>query len=222
MHLKCNRKKKLLILSLERLLGCSVKLGLTKLGSSRGARQEEADTSRIREFLRMNPPSFTGSSTAEDPENFIEESKKDSLSVHEYGLKFTQLSQYAPEMVKDMRNKMSLFVAGLGRLSSEEGRATMLIGDMEISWLMVYVQQVEKEKPRDNKCEYNNQNFRAKPAYSQGSVAQGGSKPPACAKCGRNHSAICREGSTDWFLTGSIGIGSTGKGKRIRTGSDWA
>ncbi|WMV40588.1 hypothetical protein MTR67_033973 [Solanum verrucosum] len=37
----------------------------------RGARQEEADTSRIREFLRMNPPSFIGSSTSEDPENLL-------------------------------------------------------------------------------------------------------------------------------------------------------
>ena len=30
-----------------------------------------------------------------------------------------------------------------------------------------------------------------KPTYSQGSVAQGGSKPPAYAKCGRNYSAVC-------------------------------
>uniref|UniRef100_M1DXJ3 Gag-pol protein n=1 Tax=Solanum tuberosum TaxID=4113 RepID=M1DXJ3_SOLTU len=39
-----------------------------------------------------------------------------------------------------------------------------------------------------NKGEYNNQNFIAKPAYSQGSMGQGGSKALACAKCGRNHS----------------------------------
>uniref|UniRef100_M1DHL5 Gag-pol polyprotein n=1 Tax=Solanum tuberosum TaxID=4113 RepID=M1DHL5_SOLTU len=45
-------------------------------GQQRGARQEEADTSRIREFLRMNPRSFTHSSTSEDPENFIDELKK--------------------------------------------------------------------------------------------------------------------------------------------------
>ncbi|KAH0729719.1 hypothetical protein KY290_000849 [Solanum tuberosum] len=262
-----------------------------QVGQKRGARQEEADTSRIRELLRMNPPSFTGSSTAEDPENFIEELKKvfdvihvtdtvrvelatyqmknvartwfdqwkggraedappaswacfeeaflerfftrelkeakvrefltlkqDFLSLHEYGLKFTQLSRYATKMVADMRSRMSLFVAGLSRLSSKEGRAAMLIGDMDISRLMVYVQQVEEEKLRDkeefknkrakignesgqqksnanrssfqqkqkgptpssdsapapkNKSEYNNQNFIAKPAYSQGSVAQG-------------------------------------------------
>lgn len=64
------------------------------------------------------------------------------LGVHEYGLKFIKLSHYAPKMVKDMRTRMSLFFSGLGNLSSKEGRAAMLIGDMVISRLKVYVQQV--------------------------------------------------------------------------------
>ncbi|WMV19091.1 hypothetical protein MTR67_012476, partial [Solanum verrucosum] len=188
----------------------------------RGPRQDEADTSRIREFLRMNPSSFTGSVTTEDLQNFIEELKKvfdvmhvvdtervelaayqlkdiartwfdqwnvgrpenapparwacfeeaflehffprelkeakvsefltlqqDFLSVYEYGLKFTQLSRYAPEMGKDIRIKMRLFIAGLGRLSSKEGRAAMLIGDMDISRLSTpeSVSSTELSKP---------------------------------------------------------------------------
>uniref|UniRef100_M1DM59 Gag-pol polyprotein n=1 Tax=Solanum tuberosum TaxID=4113 RepID=M1DM59_SOLTU len=32
-----------------------------------------------------------------------------------------------------------------------------------------------------------------------------GSKPPACAKCGRNHSGICSEGSTGCFKCGQNG-----------------
>ena len=44
---------------------------------------------------------------------------------------------------------MSLFVVGLGLTSSKEGRAAMLIGDIDISRQMVYVQQIEEEKVKD-------------------------------------------------------------------------
>uniref|UniRef100_M1DEA1 Gag-pol polyprotein n=1 Tax=Solanum tuberosum TaxID=4113 RepID=M1DEA1_SOLTU len=230
----------------------------------------------------MNPPSFTSSSTTEDPKNFIEELEKvfdvmhvadtERVELAAYHMKnvartwfdqwkggrtedappFTQLSRYAPEMVKDMRSRMSLFVAGLGRLSSKEVRAAMLIGDMDISRLMVYVQHVEEEKLRDreefknkktktgnesrqqkgsvnrssfqkqkgpapssasapapkNKGEYNgqnSQNSRARPAQSQGSVAQGGSWSPVCGRCGRNHSGKCHDGQIGCFKCGQEG-----------------
>ena len=37
-----------------------------QIEQQREARQEEADTSRIHDFLRMNPPNFTGLSTTKD------------------------------------------------------------------------------------------------------------------------------------------------------------
>lgn len=43
---------------------------------------------------------------------------------------------------KDMRSRMSLFVSGLGRASSKEGMDAMFIGEMDISRIMIYVQQV--------------------------------------------------------------------------------
>ncbi|KAK4729565.1 hypothetical protein R3W88_022553 [Solanum pinnatisectum] len=61
------------------------------------------------------------------------------MSVHEYSLKFTQLSCYASEMIADIRSRMSQFVAGLSRLSSKEGKAAMLIGDMNIARLIMNV-----------------------------------------------------------------------------------
>ncbi|XP_049348229.1 uncharacterized protein LOC125812806, partial [Solanum verrucosum] len=42
----------------------------------RGVSQKVTGTSRIRELLRMDPPSFIGSSTIEDPESFVEELKR--------------------------------------------------------------------------------------------------------------------------------------------------
>ncbi|KAH0694961.1 hypothetical protein KY285_022058 [Solanum tuberosum] len=69
-------------------------------------------------------------------------------------------------MVADMRNIMSLFVAGLSRLSSKEGRAAMLIGDMDISRLMVYVQQVEEEKLRDRE-EFRNKRAKTRDESGQ-------------------------------------------------------
>ena len=77
--------------------------------------------------------------------------KQDFLSIHEYGLKFNQLFRYASNMVKDMRSRINLFVVGLGRASSREGRFSMMIGDMDISSLMIYVQQVEEEKLSDKR-----------------------------------------------------------------------
>lgn len=46
-------------------------------------------------------------------------------------------------MVKYMKSRMRLFVSGLDRASFKEGRASMLIGDMDISTMMVYFHQVE-------------------------------------------------------------------------------
>ena len=84
------------------------------------------------------------------------------MSFHVYWLKFTQLSRHAPKIVKDISCRMHLFFAGLGRASSKEDRAAMLIGDMDISRLMVYVHQVEKDKLRDIE-EYRNK--KAKTGY---------------------------------------------------------
>ena len=59
-------------------------------------------------------------------------------------------------MVKDKRSRISLFVAGLGRALSKEGRAVMFIGDIEISRIMVYV-EIEEYKVRDKEVSRNKQ-----------------------------------------------------------------
>ncbi|XP_049391624.1 uncharacterized protein LOC125856093 [Solanum stenotomum] len=71
---------------------------------------------------------------------------------------------------------------------------------------MVYVQQVEKKKLRareefkNERAETGNESGQQKSNVNR--VAQGGSKPRACAKCGKNHSGICCESSTGCFKCG--------------------
>ncbi|WMV08759.1 hypothetical protein MTR67_002144 [Solanum verrucosum] len=71
------------------------------------------------------------------------------LCVQEYNLKFTKLSRYAKETVANMTSTMSLFMSRLSHLSSKEGKAAMLIGDMDIARLMIYVCQVKEDKLND-------------------------------------------------------------------------
>ena len=44
---------------------------------------------------------------------------------------------------------MSLYVAGLSRQSSKEGKAAMLIGDVDLARFMIHLQQVEEDKLKD-------------------------------------------------------------------------
>jgi len=181
----------------------------------------ELREAKIKEFLTLNP---------------------ESMSVHKYSQKFTQLSRYAPEMVADMRSRMSLYVAGLSRQSSNEGKAAMLIGDIDLARFMIHLQQVGEDKLKDreeskdkrakivgdefrqqkndanqsslpqkqkrpvppsasvpaleNKDGHkrNSYNFRARPAYLQGSIVPRGSKAHSCARCGRTQPGKCRQG----------------------------
>ena len=51
----------------------------------------------------------------------------------------------------NMRSRTSLLVAGLSLLSSKESKTTILVGVMDITRLMIHLQQVEKDKLRSKK-----------------------------------------------------------------------
>ena len=77
------------------------------------------------------------------------------MTVHEYGLKFNQLSKKAPHMVAYSRPQMNKFLYGVSDLVKTECRNAMLLGDMNISRLMTHAHEVEgdklREQAKDNK-----------------------------------------------------------------------
>ena len=65
-----------------------------KVCKHRGDTQEETETSRNPEFLRMNRPSFAGLITTKKPKNFIEELKKVFDVMHVADVERVELTPY--------------------------------------------------------------------------------------------------------------------------------
>ena len=67
--------------------------------------------------------------------------KQGNMSVEEYSLKFSKMSNYAPSLVSNPRDEMSHVMMGVADLVREECRTAMLHDDMTLSRLMKYVNQ---------------------------------------------------------------------------------
>ena len=64
------------------------------------------------------------------------------MTVREYFLKFIKLSRYATFLMSNNGDDMSRFLTGISE-EFEECRAAMLHDSVDLSMLMVHVQQVE-------------------------------------------------------------------------------
>ena len=112
--------------------------------------------------------------------------KQGSMTVREYSLKFVKLSRYDTSLVSNSRDEMSRFLTGIAEDLEEECRAAMLHDNMDLSRLMVHVQQVEESRKRKqtmvgNKSRQADENFsrkssteiRDKPKFKKGLSHQG-------------------------------------------------
>ena len=100
------------------------------------------------------------------------------MTVQKYGLKFNQISRYAPLMVVESRAQMNKLFYVVSDLLKIECRNAMLHGDMNISRIMTHAHQVEGDKLR----EQANKNKKARTTnydYSQQKASGGNRSIPA-------------------------------------------
>ncbi|XP_027775066.1 uncharacterized protein LOC107027509 [Solanum pennellii] len=91
---------------------------------------------RLRDFTWKNPLIFTGAKTSEDPQEFIDELHKIMVALG------------TTDIEKAERDEMSRFLTGINGDLEKECRFAMLHDNMDLSRLMVHVQQVEDSRKR--------------------------------------------------------------------------
>ncbi|KAF3648996.1 hypothetical protein FXO37_19182 [Capsicum annuum] len=154
-------------------------------------------------FTRMNPPSFLGSKTNEDPQEFLDQvqkviyiigvtfSKSAELAAYQLlDVSHTWFKQYNSErvddagytlhVVTDSRARMSKFISGVNDNVVNECRFAMLNSDMTLARFMTHDQQVEEEKIKMRE----KQNKRAKTGsfnFAQ-PKSEGGNRSQFCPK----------------------------------------
>ncbi|XP_010317228.1 uncharacterized protein [Solanum lycopersicum] len=157
-----------------------------EVGKHKGSRLVESDTSRICEFLRMNPPSFTSLSTIEDSENFVEKLKNVFDVMHLIDTEELEIDAYQLKNVS-----MMWFDQGKEGRDKNAPRLSWTFFE-ETFFGVSFLENKKRQRAAEDQCQ---------PC----TMAQGGSKPLACAKCGRNHSSSCRDRSAGCFKYGQNG-----------------
>ncbi|XP_069144584.1 uncharacterized protein [Solanum lycopersicum] len=152
--------------------------------------------------------------------------KQGSMIVREYSLKFVKLSRYATPLVSTSREEMSRFLTGINGYLEEDCRAAMLHDNMDLSRLMMHVQQAGPSHGGHR----NNFGIREQPKFKKGQQSAGNSDPQrnttprggrpepkrgnggemqhprkTCTKCGRTHLGECRQCTNACFGCGKSG-----------------
>ncbi|XP_015054885.1 uncharacterized protein LOC107001289 [Solanum pennellii] len=102
--------------------------------------------------------------------------KQGSMKVREYYLKFVKLFRYATSLVSNNTDEMSRFLTGHSKDLDEECREAMRHDSMDLSRIMVHVQQVEESRKRKH-TRAGNRSRQAEENFSRRSTTEIKDKP---------------------------------------------
>ncbi|XP_057965566.1 uncharacterized protein LOC131156136 [Malania oleifera] len=159
----------------------------------------------IKEFMRMNPPSFAGGPNPMAAENWIQEIEeimekiekftnliRGDLTVAEYAAKFVELSRFTPFLVPNKIRKARKFDKGLRRKISK-----LVVGFQVQNFSKLVDKASVLEKSIQGNTESIEQKKRLIPSSFQSETSQGLAKKgkeemgSVCPKCDKRHRGEC-------------------------------
>uniref|UniRef100_M1DBW5 Retrotransposon gag protein n=1 Tax=Solanum tuberosum TaxID=4113 RepID=M1DBW5_SOLTU len=120
--------------------------------------KDRAASTRIRDFLNLDPPSFTGSDPNEDSQDSIDQiqqtldvmhmSGKEVVELATYRLKGVAILRYAPNVVTIMEDRVHRYVDRLDSYLVRDWTIDSLNKDMDIARMQAFTQKLEDQRQR--------------------------------------------------------------------------
>ncbi|XP_016549266.1 uncharacterized protein LOC107849131 [Capsicum annuum] len=146
-----------------------------------GSASVTSEVTRVGQFIRMNPPKFSGAKVEEDPQEFVDEMEKIFKVMHIDQVEGVKLAAY---QLKDVANQWYNEWEVTKGDSAEP--TEMLNRDMDFARLSVHIQQVkEKKKKKAKSREKDRRAKRARATDQSHSQQQSGNLGGKCQAISR-------------------------------------
>ncbi|KAH0661672.1 hypothetical protein KY284_026603 [Solanum tuberosum] len=149
---------------------------------------------RIRDFLNLDPQSFTGSDPNDDPQDFIDQIQRNldvmharadqflnlhqgNISVREYSLKFNSLARYAPNVVATIEDRVHRYVDKIDSYLVRDCTIASLNKDMDIARMQAFAQKLEDQRQRRRTQESETGHSKKARSMGQFTPSQGEFRP---------------------------------------------
>ncbi|XP_047259670.1 uncharacterized protein LOC124892432, partial [Capsicum annuum] len=186
---------------------------------------DRAASLRTQDFLKMDPPTFTGSDLNEDPQDFIDQIQRTLEVMHVSGRETVELAA------------VHRYVDGLDPYLVRDCTIAALNKDMVIARIQAFAQKMEDQRQRKRTQEFESgsskrarstqgssappqhQGFRGSQFgqrseghssrsvgyHGQGNMSQSRTSRELCNRCGKHHMGVRRMGTNVCFWCGMTG-----------------
>nr|XP_009799878.1 PREDICTED: uncharacterized protein LOC104245878 [Nicotiana sylvestris] len=158
-------------------------------------------SARVRDFINLDPPVFTGSNKDEDPQNFIYRMQRTLRVMHASNTESVELASYRLRDVAvqwyetwESSKGTNASPAGQRKKARSARRPEDFSSDPMSPYPVESVQQLQKSYYEGSVYSESGQGSRILGFQNRRDSVQMRAPPPRCSQCGRAHSGQCRQG----------------------------